>query len=186
LVDTPTLNSGSLNALGNIELGLRQRIYNGLFTASAQVKTQLNTSEYEEIVGLRSDLDAFSIIPTISIGKTIDVGYIQLFGGYAWHSNDYSHHIKWGGEFGLSVLDKHWVILYLDIYDSTDNGSRIDDPNNQLTGLFLNNQEYGGIGLKVIIGLPKEFNLNLGFGGAVFGHLVPQQGSVTIGVSRDF
>lgn len=187
LVDTPTLNSGSLNALGNIELGIRQRLYsNKGFTASAQLKTALNTSTYDEPIGLRSDLDAFSIVPTVSVGKSLDIGYIQLFGGYAWHSNNYSGHVKWGGELGLSVLEKHWVILFLDIYDALDNGDRIDDVNNQLTGLFLNGQEYGGIGLKLIIELPKDFDLNFGFGGAIFGHLVPQQGSISIGISRDF
>jgi len=55
-----------------------------------------------------------------------------------------------------------------------------------LTGLFLDNQQFGGIGLKAIIALPAGIKLNLGVGGAIFGDLVPSQGATSIGIAREF
>ena len=146
VVAVPEIESGTLSALGNVELGLRQQIVTGNFNIAAQLNVQANTASYEEAFGLRTDIDAWSILPSVSIGRSSETGFTQAFVGYAWHSNDYSHHFRLGLEAGLSILDKHWLIFFVDIYDSLENGDRVESPNNLLTGLFLNNQQFGGIG----------------------------------------
>ena len=186
LVPTPTLDSGSLSGLGNVELGLRHQILRGKFNVAAQLNVQANTSDYAPELGLRTDIDAWSVLPTISIGRSSESSYSQAFIGYAWHSNDYSHHFRFGLEGGINIFKKHWIIFFLDIYDSLENGDRVDSPNNLLTGLFVNNQQFGGIGLKAIIGLPAGIKLNLGAGGAVFGDLVASQGALSIGLAKEF
>jgi len=180
IVAAPTLDSGTLSGLGNIELGLRRQILRGKFNVAAQVNVKANTSEFNQALGLRTDLDAWSVLPSISVGRSTETSYTQAFIGYAWHSNDYSHHFRFGLEAGLNILDKHWLIFFVDIYDALENGNRIEDANNLLTGLFLDNQQFGGIGLKAIIALPAGIKLNLGVGGAIFGDLVPSQGATSI------
>lgn len=186
IVAIPEIPSGFLSAFGNVELGLRRQILKGNFNVSAQLNVQANTSSYEAPLGLRTDLDAWSVLPSISIGRSSASYFAQAFVGYAWHSNDYSHHFRLGVEAGISILDKHWLIFFVDIYDSLENGDRVDSPNNLLTGLFLNNQQYGGIGLKAIFELPANLSLNLGVGGAIFGDLVASQGATSIGVGWKF
>ncbi len=186
LVPAPTLDSGSLSGLGNVELGLRHQILRGKFNVAAQLNVQANTSDYAPELGLRTDIDAWSVLPTISIGRSSESSYSQAFIGYAWHANDYSHHFRFGLEGGLNIFEKHWLIFFLDIYDSLENGDRVDSPNNLLTGLFVNNQQFGGIGFKAIIALPAGIKLNLGVGGAVFGDLVASQGAVSIGLAKEF
>ena len=182
----PTLESGTLSGLGNVEFGLRQKIISGSVNVTAQLNFKANTADYNEALGLRTDIDASSFLPSVSVGKSSETYYAQAFVGYAWHSNNYSQYVRWGLEAGLHFLEKHWAILYIDSYDSLGNGDRVDSENNLLTGLFLNDQEYGGIGLKFIVSLPKEIKLNLGVGGAFFGNLVPEQGAVSVGLAREF
>lgn len=186
LVTLPTLDSGTLSDLGNVEVGLRHQILRGNFNIAAQVNVKANTSSFDQALGLRTDLDAWSILPSISIGRSKENSYTQAFLGYAWHANDYSHHFRLGFEAGLGILDKHWLIFFIDIYDALENGDRVEDANNLLTGLFLDNQQFGGLGLKAIISLPADIQLNLGVGGAFFGDLVPSQGATSIGIARKF
>ncbi len=186
IVPAPTLDSGTLSGLGNVEFGLRRQILTGEFNVAAQLNVQANTSEFNQALGLRTDIDAWSVLPSISVGRSTETSYTQAFIGYAWHGNDYSHHFRFGVEAGLNVFNKHWLIFFVDIYDALENGDRIEDPNNLLTGLFLNNQQFGGIGLKAIFSLPADIKLNLGVGGAIFGDLVASQGAVSIGIAREF
>lgn len=186
LVLAPTLNSGTLSDLGNVELGLRRQILRGAFNVAAQINVKANTSSFDQALGLRTDIDAWSVLPSISIGRSTETSYSQAFVGYAWHGNDYSHHFRLGFEAGLGILNKHWLIFFVDIYDALENGDRVEDPNNLLTGLFLNNQQFGGLGLKAILSLPAGIKLNLGIGGAFFGDLVPSKGATSIGIARTF
>ena len=181
-VPVPVIEEGSLNTLGNVSLGLRHKIYSGKVNISGQIDVRANTSEYDDKTGLRSDLDAWSVIPTISLGKGSANSFFQVFAGYAWHSNDYSGYLKLGGEAGTKIFGKHWLIGFVEVYNSAENGTRTENLNNVLTGLFLNNQEFGSFGAKGIFYFTKNFGLNVGFGGAFSGHLVAAAPALSLGL----
>lgn len=181
-VPVPVIEEGSLNTLGNVSLGLRHKIYSGKVNISGQIDVRANTSEYDDKTGLRSDLDAWSVIPTISLGKGSANSFFQVFAGYAWHSNDYSGYLKLGGEAGAKIFGKHWLIGFVEVYNSAENGTRTENLNNVLTGLFLNNQEFGSFGAKGIFYFTKNFGLNVGFGGAFSGHLVAASPALSLGL----
>jgi len=181
-VATPIIEEGSLNTLGNVSLGLRHKIYSGAVNLSAQVDVQANTSSYDDKTGLRSDLDAWSVTPTISLGKGGANSFFQAFAGYVWRSNDYSHHLTVGGEAGTKIFKKHWLIGFVNFFNSFENGNRTEELNNVLTGLFLNNQEYTSFGLKGIFYVKPNFGLNVSFGGAFSGHLVAASPALSLGI----
>ncbi|OJJ14467.1 hypothetical protein BKI52_42560 [marine bacterium AO1-C] len=180
-IATPIIEEGSLNTLGNVSLGLRHKIYSGGVSISGQVDVQANTSSYDDKTGLRSDLDAWSVTPTISLGKGSANSFFQVFAGYAWHSNDYSDHLTIGGEAGTKIFNKHWLIGFVNMYNSLENGNRTEEFNNVLTGLFLNNQEYVSFGFKGIFYFQRNFGLNIGMGGAFSGHLVAAAPALSLG-----
>lgn len=180
-IATPIIEEGSLNTLGNVSLGLRHKIYSGGVAISGQVDVQANTAAYDDKTGLRSDLDAWTVTPTISIGKGSANGFFQAFAGYAWHSNDYSDHLTAGVEAGTKIFKKHWLIGFVNVFDSFENGNRTEELNNALTGLFLNNQEYISFGFKGIFYFQRNLGLNVGVGGAFSGHLVAASPALSLG-----
>ena len=57
---------------------------------------------------------------------------------------------------------------------------------NQLTGLYVNNQEYGAFGLKAIGEFSNNSGITAGYGGAFSGNNVAKQAALTFGVYHKF
>lgn len=172
----------TINSFGNIEIGAKHNFFNKKWLISGQLNIEFNTSTYEELSGLRSGYDAFTFTPLVNIGRGFDKFYVQAFTGFALRTNDYSSNFKIGAEAGAKLLNRIWIIGFLDIITSFDNGDFIVPTENLLTGLYVNNQEFSAYGLKFIGEISPKFGLIAGFGGAFSGNNVAKQAAYNFGI----
>lgn len=176
--------SETLTALGNIELGVRQQLYNKSFVVAAQLNVELNTSSFSEDSWLRTGYDAYSFIPTINIGKGWNKSYIQGFTGAALRTNDYFQSFKIGVEYGYKVHKNLWAIGFIDGLITIDEGERISLLTDPYTYIYVNDQEYMAYGLKLNYSKNDQFGFNFGFGGAFSAKRVAKMASLALGVFR--
>lgn len=173
-------------SLGNISVGLKHNFYKKNWVLSGQLSVEANTGSYDASSGIRTGYDAWSFTPLFLAGRGFGKTYIQTFIGADIRTNDYSSNFKIGGEVGHKITKKIWLIAFLDISKSLENGD-IDLPTiNDFTGLYVNNQEYGSFGFKGIGEFTENFGVTAGFGGAFFGNNVAKQAALTFGVYRKF
>lgn len=179
---TVLINEGTYGALGNIEIAIKKNFINRGFLFSGELRTELPTSSFDNTTGLRTGLDALSIVPSVSIGKGWDsmYGYINI--GSSIRSNDYSGDIKISGELGVQPIDKLWVIVVLNVVSSFENGNPEIDSNQIQSGFYLNNQEFFAYGLKFAYEIKNGWGINLaGYGGSS-GNLVAKAPSMNFGI----
>jgi hypothetical protein len=180
-VGTVNIAEGNHSALGNIDLAIKKNFINKSFLFSGQLKAELPTNSLDQSTGLRSGLDALSIIPSVTAGKGWSNTYGYLSIGSSIRSNDYSGDLRISGEFGTKPTDRLWIVLVLDVVSSFENSTPIIDPNQQQAGLYLNNQEYFAYGLKFAYEIKNGWGINLaGYGGAS-GNVVARAPSLNIG-----
>ena len=68
--------------------------------------------------------------------------YMQFSTGVNFRVNKYSSNFKIAGELGYKIFKKILLIGYIDIVESFKNKTPKIPLSNQLTGLYINNQEY--------------------------------------------
>ena len=173
-------------SFGNIEIGLKHNFYKKDWLVSGQLSVEANTNTYNAISGIRTGYDAWSFTPLLIAGRGFGKTYVQTFIGANIRTNDYSSNFKIGGEFGKKLGNKFWIIGFLDISKSLENGDVILPTENIYTGLYVNDQEYGGFGFKGIYEINNKFGVNAGLGGAFFGNNVAKQGAFTFGLYHKF
>ena len=132
----------TINAFGNIELGVKHNFYNKKWLITGQLNIEFNTSSYDEPSGIRTGYDAFSFTPLINSGRGYNKSYFQAFTGFNIRTNNYSSNFRIGGEGGYKIIDKIWLIGFLDFVISINNGDFEVPIQNALTALYINNQEY--------------------------------------------
>lgn len=176
----------SKSALGNVEIGIKHNFYNKEWLLSGQLSVEANTGTFDASSGIRTGYDAWTFTPLLIAGRGFGKSYFQGFIGANIRTNSYSSNFKIGGEIGRKITAKIWLVGFLDIVKSFENGTIILPNSNVLTGLYVNNQEYGGFGFKSIYEITNNFGINAGFGGAFFGNNVAQQGALTVGVYKKF
>lgn len=183
---TSITNSNSINSLGNIDIGLKHLLLNKKWIISAQINIEANTSTFNNTSGIRTGFNAWSFTPTINIGRSFKNFYAQAFSGVDFRTNNYSTNFRLGGEVGTQPIKRITLIAFTDIVKSFKDGSYIVPATNQQTALYINNQEYGAYGLKIIGELGKNYGINAGFGGAFFGRNVAKSAAITFGVYHSF
>jgi hypothetical protein len=183
---TAFITEDSKSALGNISVGLRHQFYNKKWIISGQLNVEANTGSFEAASGIRSGRDAWTFTPTINFGRSFEKFYIQAFTGIDLITNDYSNNFKIGGEIGTKVHSKIWLVGFVDIVNSFNDGDVNLPLSNLGTALYVNNQEYGAFGLKAIGEFNKSFGAILTFGGAFSGNNVAKQAALTLGVYQRF
>jgi hypothetical protein len=192
--EDPRIDCGSLDcakdyngsALGNIEVGLKHNFYKKDWVLSGQLSVEVNTGNYNTISGIRTGYDAWSFTPLFLAGKGFGKSYFQSFIGVSIRTNGYSSNFKFGGEYGTKVTNKIWLIGYLDIVKSFKNGDIILPIENTLTGFYVNNQEYGGFGLKTIGEFTEKFGITASFGGAFYANNLAKAPALNIGLYHKF
>ena len=173
-------------ALGNIEIGLKHNFYKKDWLLSGQLSIEANTSSYEEKYGIRTGYDAFTFTPLFLAGRSFKKSYLQTFIGTKLRTNNYSSNFKVGGEYGHKVSKKIWLIGFLDIEKSFKDGN-VEIPNlNSITSLYVNDQEYGVVGVKAIGEFSDNFGVTASLPAAFFGNNVAKQVAFTLGVYKKF
>ncbi len=176
----------SNNSLGNIAFGIKHNFYKQKWLLSGQFSVEANTGSYDSVSGIRTGYDAWSFTPLFLAGKSFGKTYIQAFTGADIRTNGYSSNFKIGGEIGRKISKKIWLIGFLDISKSLNNGTINLPTENIQTALYVNNQEYGSFGFKGIGEFTEKFGVTAGFGGAFFGNNVAKQAAITFGVYHKF
>lgn len=180
-------SEGSETSLGNIQLGIKHNFYNKKsWVLSGQLGVEVNTASYDKTSGLRTGINAWSFTPLFLAGKSFKTSYFQSFIGFDVRTNDYSSNFKFGGEYGGQIFNNFWLIGFIDIVKSFENGKIVLPTNNLLTATYINDQDYGAFGAKFIYEFTEKFGLNAGFGGAFFGNNVAKSPALSIGLYHKF
>lgn len=177
--------SNKKTAFGNITLGLKHQFYNNGWVLAGQLITETSTSTYDEATGIRTGYDAFTFTPQLLAGKSFGKTFLQTQIGVDLRTNNYSNNFKIGGEFGGKITQNIWLIGYVDVLKSFEDGNVVLPANNLATGLFVNDQEYGAYGLKAILQL-CDLGITTSFGNAFFGNNVAKQTAFSIGFFNTF
>lgn len=183
---TAFISEDSKSSFGNIAFGVKHQFYKKKWIVSGQLNVEANTGTFETLSGIRTGQDAWTFTPTINIGRSFDKFYVQAFTGIDLKTNDYSNNFKIGGEIGTRVHSKIWLVGFLDIVNSFNDGNINLPLSNFGTALYVNNQEYTAFGLKAIGEFNKSFGGVLSFGGAFSGNNVAKQAALTIGLYHKF
>jgi len=178
----PLTAESTLNGLGNVLLGVKHNFFNDKWLLSGQINAEVNTGDFEEVSGLRTGLDSFTVTPLLIAGAGFKRSYLQGFTGFDIRGNGYSSAYKLGGEFGYRALNFLWVAAFLDGVASFNNGDVVIPTSNVLTGLYVNNQNYAAFGLKFIGEINKNIGVNLGMGGAFAAKNAAKQPSLSLGL----
>jgi hypothetical protein len=178
--------SNKKNTLGNIEIGIKHRFYKKDWLVSGQFSLEANTGSFEANSGIRTGYDAFTFTPLFLAGKSFGKSYLQTFIGTRIRTNNHSSNFKIGGEYGGKLHKNIWIIGFLDIEKSFKNGTVVLPSSNLATGLYVNNQEYGVIGVKVIGEISNNFGITASLPAAFFGNNVAKQVAISFGIYRKF
>ena len=178
--------SNKENTLGNIEIGIKHNFYKKKWLISGQFSMEADTGSFYINSGIRTGYDAFTFTPLFIAGKSFENNYLQTFIGTRIRTNKYSSSFKVGGEYGSKVTKNIWVIGFLDIEKSLKNGTIILPNSNLSTGLYVNNQEYGVVGVKAIGEFSNNFGITASLPTALFGNNVAKQVAFSVGVYHKF
>ena len=174
--------SESVSAIGNVGLGIKRKLYDKKFVVSGSLVIDANTSQYRDVSGIRSGYNAWTFIPSISIGKGTNRFFFQGNFGMGFRTNNYSHYLNVKAEAGYKFLNWLWTIFYMDYKESFENGTINLPVNNVTTSLYVDNQEYLGYGIKVIAELNKSMGITGGFGGALSANSEARKAAFNLGV----
>ncbi|ARV15749.1 hypothetical protein [Polaribacter sp. SA4-12] len=184
--DQNNTNEHSNTSLGNIEIGLKHNFYKKNWLVSGQFSVEANTASFDTESGIRTGYDAYTFTPLFLAGKSFGKSYLQTFVGSKIRTNNYSSNFKIGGEYGSKISKNIWLVGFLDIEKSFKNGD-IDLPaSNLATGLYVNDQEYGVVGVKAIGEFSDNFGVTASLPAAFFGNNVAKQVALSFGVYKKF
>ena len=172
--------------LGNIEIGLKHNFYKKDWLLSGQFSVEANTSSIDVNSGIRTGYDAFTFTPLFITGKSFNKAYLQTFIGSKIRTNNYSSNFKIGGEYGRKVSKNIWLVGFLDIEKSFKNGTVVLPNSNLVTALYVNDQEYGVVGVKAIGEFSDNFGMTASLPAAFFGNNVAKQLALSVGIYKKF
>jgi len=173
-------------SIGNIEIGLKHNFYKKDWLLSGQFSVETNTGSFYENSGIRTGYDAFTFTPLFLAGKSFKKSYLQTFIGTKIRTNNYSSNFKFGGEYGGKISKNIWIIGFLDIEKSFKNEDVILPTSNLATALYVNNQEYGVVGVKAIGEFSDNFGVTASLPSAFFGNNVAKQVALSVGIYKKF
>ena len=174
------------NDFGNIEIGIKHTFYKKEWILSGQFSMETNTASFDENSGIRTGYDALTFSPLFLVGKSFGKSYLQTYIGTKLRTNNYSSNLKIGGEYGGKISKSTWLIGFIDIEKSFKNGKIGLPDSNLATGLYVNDQEYGVIGIKAIGEFKDDFGITASLPAAFFGNTVAQQIALSFGVYKKF
>jgi hypothetical protein len=178
--------SNKKNNLGNIEIGIKHNFYKKDWLVSGQFSVEANTGSFDINSGIRTGYDAFTFTSLFLAGKSFGKSYLQTFIGTRVRTNKYSSNFKIGGEYGGKISKNIWIIGFIDIEKSFKNGTIVLPGSNLATGLYVDEQEYGVIGVKAIGKFSDNLGITASLPAALFGNNVAKQIALSFGIYRKF
>jgi len=182
-----TLEAGTLSGLGNIRLAVRQGILTDGVQLAGQLLAELPTRSQNDAAGLRTGYDALTIQPSLSIGGGLGKSYIYGYGSVGFRTNEYSTFWNVGLEGGYNPFEPFWAMLFFDVYQSFEDGNRIEEAPFRESAFYVNDQAWASLGLKLLYNINDKIGLTASTTLAAFAaHEVPASPSVSIGVFTEW
>jgi hypothetical protein len=180
-----TLSSGRVNAFGNLSFsavyGLSQKTN---WVSSISVGLDTKTATFNQNLGLRTGVDAWSGVLGLNLGRGWNKSFFQTNVGFKFRSNNYSEQFIASAQYGRT-LNKFQIIFGLELYKSFKNGT-FDDLTSVHTGVYQNDLEFLAFSLKANYALSKRIKLWALLGGGVAGQLVARAPSYALTFSYEW
>lgn len=182
---TPLYPEDNLASLGNISMFGKYTIIDKKWKLAVIADLGLRTSSRNEVSGLSTGVDAFTLQPKLSLGSSSGKFYYYGVFGYGSRNNGYHDFLSFGVEGGYKVTEKITLILGLNSLSSLDNGSdSVNSPANIETGFYTSDQEYNAFTIKVFA---EKLYKNLGGffslgGGGVEANSVAASPAISLGM----
>ncbi len=186
LTSMPLLEEGSLIGLSNVYLAAKYRLWDKGVKAAVSIQTHLNTGSNDLDKGLTTGYLANFFGGFLHVGGGItpklyafaDIGYVVATNGYSDYSSIYA-------EVGYEVIKGGYIILNTTIKTSTENGDFDNAGNNLLqTGLYPNDQDWIGLGGKLLYELDNKIGFTLGTASIIRANYTGFVAPVTFGVYK--
>lgn len=160
--------AGTLTGVGNIGLGIKRAILEGNTKLSVGVDALTNTFNHNDLLGLRTGYEGWTVMPYLSLGSGSSRTYYFAEAGYGFMTQEYSNFLKLNGELGYRLHSRLWIAGTLDFRLPARNGKFSNTEAYQFTAAYLNDQLYLGTGVKASVDLIPD---RLGINGSVIGAL---------------
>lgn len=182
----------SYNGLGDIDLGFKYGLtapgskYPIAITATFGFPT--GATNEGDLGNLATGDGEFNQMIQLDAGTGFRLGgvnaYASAYGGFNHRTNGFSEEIRFGGEFGVGLLDsKLWLATKLNIVESLQNGETAETTSS--TSIFANNTEYSSFALEVNYYVSKRFGVSANVAGAFTGAIIAAAPSYSLGVFYD-
>jgi len=182
-----SITPNSLDGWSNITLGLAYGIkQQGSLAVSASLYTDLPTARFDKNSGLRTGYDGFGIAPYLNLGCGFNSGiFTQLKTGFRVRNNNYSQQLLSEFEIGKKFIDQFYIILGHDLQLSMNNGTYNDDAS-ELLGLYIDENEYASINLKLGYQLTDNWIIWAYAAGGYFGNGVLKAPAFAANLAYEF
>lgn len=173
---------GKISGFSNSTFALRHRVFqkNGL-TISGNLRCDLPVKNYNDATGLRAGFDAATILPSVSVGMGYSKFYWFGYGGFGFRTGGYSNLVSAGAEGGFHAR-KIWLIAFSELNQSTQNGDVNLPFKNGQTYLYVNNQSFLSVGLKVVVEINRFWGIVASGAGVAFAENLPSSPGLGAGV----
>lgn len=182
--------SGSINGLGNSQVALRTALYKKRGKLmSLQARVQLPSGIQDRATGLTLGYDCLGFQVLYAVGKTNQKGTHYVFGyaGAQYNTDKFSSYVHAGMESGLKWKNRLWLIAFIDVVQSLNNGTREYLEKYQMTYTYVNNQNYGAYGGKISGEFIRDnYGFNASFAGGVFNKNVAKKPSFSLSLFAKF
>jgi len=162
-LDAPTSSgrvAGSLSGFGNTEIGLKYNFINNPVLVSGQLSFSLPMGAVDEESGLQTAYDAITVTPFVSVGKGFSKSYVYTYIGHDFTSNDFNDNLRFGLEYGHKFFNKLWTIAAFNMKEPTKTTDKLQNSRIEETRLFVNNQYYNSLSIKLIYELNDNTGIN--------------------------
>ncbi|MEE9430960.1 MAG: hypothetical protein V3V16_07975 [Melioribacteraceae bacterium] len=157
---------GDLSALGNMNLGLTYKVSQiNNIVVSSKLAIGINSSKYEQSTGLRTGYDAYTISSSILAGLGTSTYFASAETGINFLTDGYLHRFIFNAQIGKHFLQSKKLLFIFSVLTSTALGSSSADDilkldgNSRFTGLYVNEESYYAINLKLGYNLTKDWTI---------------------------
>ncbi|MFN4080039.1 MAG: hypothetical protein ACK4NS_03990 [Saprospiraceae bacterium] len=168
----PSLQAARLSGPGPLSVAWKRQWIAGRVALASALRIETPVGRYDEASGLRSGYPTWAIAPSLSAGWGGDRAYGYLYTGMQQRGRGYSAQYFAGMEAGAKVRSI-WLAAAAEWMRPLDNGGYTAPAANQITGLYVNNQGWMAVGIKVAVPLNPFVGITLALNGAISGRNAP-------------
>lgn len=183
----PSLAAGTLNALGDVSLGLKhQWVNSGGWAMGTQLELSLPTSDSDSATGLRTGYGTFGISPAVAAGYSWSKAYAMVYANGTFRTPIYSTYdslVGGGIEGGYHFWSRLWLAGVVEGVASLEDGNYPNHVGLNDAGVYLDGETYFIAGGKLAVDINKTFGANVGAYKTITSVYTPKAFGLNAGVS---